>query len=279
MKQATYIKEMGMSMLNQDMFNKLKDEYAQGNIEEAEPLCLSLLDSSPDDLEMILLLEYQSNILRDRGKIAQAIDVREKQLECIEKKFGKEHTHAASVLHNLALLYSRRGLLPKALEYSEQAVAILKKNLAENNPRIADAIVNLSMQYYGLSKFDKAEALLKEALAVYLQAQGEDSFGASTCYNNLGRIYEHLEETEKAVQFHAKAVDIRKRTLGSHRETAFCLGNYATALAGNGQLKEAVAMFNEALEIYTELGLENSEYALTCLSNKQICITATGHCP
>lgn len=268
-----------MGTLNQEKLNTLKDTYAQGNLEEAEELCLSLLNSSPDGLETILLLEYQSNILRDKGKIAQAIDVREKQLDCIEKQFGKEHTHAASALHNLALLYAKRGLLPKALELSEQAVAILKKNLAENDPKIADAIVNLSMQYYGLSKFAKAEALLKEALAIYLQAEGEDSFGASTCYNNLGRIYEHLEETEKAVQFHAKAVDIRKRTLGNNSETAFCLGNYATALAGNGQLKEAVDMFNEALAIYTELGLENTEYALTCLSNKQICITATGHCP
>lgn len=268
-----------MSTLNLDMLNKLKEEFTKGNLDEAEQCCLSLLNSSPDSLETILLLEYQSNILRDKGKIAQAIDVREKQVECLEKEFGKEHSRVASALHNLALLYARRGLLPKALELSEQAVNISKKNLAENDPKIADAVVNLSMQYYGLSKFDKAEALLKEALAIYLQAEGDDSFGASTCYNNLGRIYEHLDETEKAVEYHSKAVDIRKRTLGSHNETAFCLGNYATALAGNGQFKEAIAMFNEALAIYTELGLENSDAAQTCLSNKQICIATTGHCP
>lgn len=268
-----------MSTLDIDTLNKLKEKYAKGSLEEAEQCCLALLNSSPDNLETILLLEYQSNILRDKGKIAQAIDIREKQVECLEKEFGKEHSHVASALHNLALLYARRGLLPKALEYSDRAVAILKKNLAANDPKVADALVNLSMQYYGLSKFEKAEALLNEALEIYLQAEGNDSFGASTCYNNLGRIYEHLDKTEKAVEYHAQAVDIRKRTLGSHQETAFCLGNYATALAGNGQLKEAVAMFNEALAIYAELGLENTDAAQTCLSNKQICITATGHCP
>lgn len=267
-----------MSNLFQDRLNKIKDEFKHGNMESAEQLCLHELDILPFSAQHILLLDVYSNILNAKGEVIQAINAREKQLNCIETFFGKNHLYSASVLHNLGLLYSQNKEYAKALEYCEQAVAVMKNNLDKNDAKIADALVNLSMQYYELTQLDKAEALLNEALSIYLTAQGDNSFGASTCYNNLGRIYEQLEESEKAVQFHAKAVDIRKRILGNHTETAFCLGNYATALAENSQFKEAVAMYNEALDMYAELGLENSEAALTCSSNKQICIDAMQNC-
>lgn len=267
-----------MSNLFQDRLNKIKDEFAHGSIEKAEQLCQHELDILPFSAQHILLLDVYSNILNAKGDIIQAIKAKEKQLNCIETFFGKNHLYSASVLHNLGLLHSQNREYAKALEYCEQAVAVLKNNLAKNDAKIADALVNLSMQYYELTRLDKAEALLYEALSIYLIAQGNNSFGASTCYNNLGRIYEQLEQTEKAVQFHAKAVDIRKIILGNHTETAFCLGNYAAALAENGQFKEAVAIFDEALSMYAELGLENSKAALTCFSNKQICVDALQNC-
>lgn len=267
-----------MSNLFQDRLNTIKDEFKHGNLENAEQLCLHELNSLPFSAQHILLLDVYSKILNAKGDSIQAIKAREKQLNCIETFFGKNHLYSASVLHNLGLLYSQNREYAKALEYCEQAVAVMKNNLDKNDAKIADALVNLSMQCYELTQLDKAEALLNEALSIYLTAQGENSFGVSTCYNNLGRIYEQLEETEKAVQFHAKAVDIRKRILGTHAETAFCLGNYAAALAENGQFKEAVAMFDEALSMYGELGLENSNAALTCSSNKQVCIDAIQNC-
>ena len=138
----------------------------------------------------------------------------------------------------------------------------------------ADALLNLSSHQYTAKKYDAAEANLKMALHLWEAKEGRRCFGVSTCLNNLGRICEERGETRQGVLYHQEAVSIRKEILGIHPETAFSLGNYGAALAGDAQWEKAANTLEEALTCYDSLGLSDSPEAVTCRNNLNLCRNA-----
>ena len=115
---------------------------------------------------------------------------------------------------------------------------------------------------------------MKTALALWEAKEGRCCFGVSTCLNNLGRICEERGETHQGVLYHQEAVSIRKEILGIHPETAFSLGNYGAALAGDAQWDKAAQTLEEALSCYDRLGLSDSPDAATCRNNLSLCRNA-----
>ena len=69
-------------------------------------------------------------------------------------------------------------------------------------------------------------------------------------------------------------MSIRKEILGIHPETAFSLGNYGAALAGDAQWDKAAQTLEEALSCYDRLGLSDSPDAATCRNNLSLCRNA-----
>ena len=80
-----------------------------------------------------------------------------------------------------------------------------------------------------------------------------------------------MRSGEKPVR---ESCTIRKEILGIHPETAFSLGNYGAALAGDAQWEKAANTLEEALTCYDSLGLSDSPEAVTCRNNLNLCRNA-----
>ncbi|WP_294623922.1 tetratricopeptide repeat protein [uncultured Bilophila sp.] len=219
----------------------------------------------------ILVLDGLGRCLHAQGRLEEAEGLFRESMRLLEELFGPDHPHVAGALQNLARLRSERGDRAEAVELGARALHILKEQLPPDDVRLADALLNLSSNQYAAKDYDAAEANLNKALRIWEAQEGRRSFGVSTCLNNLGRICEERGETAQGVLYHREAVAIRKEILGDHAETAFSLGNYGAALAGDGQWTEAARALEEALACYERIGQADTPDAATCRANLELC--------
>lgn len=218
-----------------------------------------------------LALDGLSASLRVQGRVAEAETHLREALGLLEQMFGPAHPYVAGMLLNLALILRDRNAGDEALALSGRAVSILRGQEPPNAPLLAEALVNLSSHHYDRGDFDAAEANLTEAMALWEGVAGRRSMGVSTCLNNLGRIRENQGRTAEGVALHAEAVNIRQEVLGEHTETAFSLGNYGVALAGDGQWEKACTTLADCVAMYERLGKGTAPHVQQYRQNLEIC--------
>lgn len=255
----------------QRRLNDARTLFSNGKAAEAESLYRSLLHPDLPAGGNILVLDGLGRCLHAQGRLEEAEGLFRESMRLLEELFGPDHPHVAGALQNLARLRSERGDRAEAVELGARALHILKEQLPPDDVRLADALLNLSSNQYAAKDYDAAEANLNKALRIWEAQEGRRSFGVSTCLNNLGCICEERGETAQGVLYHREAVAIRKEILGDHAETAFSLGNYGAALAGDGQWTEAARALEEALACYERIGQADTPDAATCRANLELC--------
>ena len=249
--------------------NKLMEE---GLIDEAMAQCDKILggENVPDGLQ-ILVLETLVRAQHAKGDLAGAEQSCRKEVELLEKMFGRDHPHVAMALHNLSMLLGEEGKHEEAIPYSQRELDIVTANTPEGGTAIADALVTLAEHHYEQGRFDVAELQVPRALDIYEAADGHHSLGVSTCLNNLGRIYENRNQNEEGVKFLEEAATIRKDILGTHPDTAFTLLNYGTGLAALDKFLDASRVLAKAAEMYSALGMDDNQYARAARDNLKVC--------
>lgn len=261
--------------------NKLMEE---GLIDEAMAQCDKILDGEnvPDGLQ-ILVLETLVRAQHAKGDLAGAEQSCRKEVELLEKMFGRDHPHVAMALHNLSMLLGEEGKHEEAIPYSQRELDIVTANTPEGGTAIADALVTLAEHHYEQGRFDVAELQVQRALDIYEAADGHHSLGVSTCLNNLGRIYENRNQNEEGVKFLEEAATIRKDILGTHPDTAFTLLNYGTGLAALDKFLDAsrvLAKARKCIQLWAWMTTSTPGQPVTILrSARPICslrpVTAT----
>ena len=108
----------------------------------------------------------------------------------------------------------------------------------------------------------------------------------STCLNNLGRICEETGRPDEGIALHRAALDIRRKVLGDHPETAFSMGNLGTALAsaGRGRLSSlssslacrlsSADMLEQAIACYARCGHTGGNDIEGYRRNLEVCRSA-----
>ncbi len=257
--------------LLQTRLNEAFSLLSQGKPAEAERIYQALLTPELSGGGRFLVLDGLARCLHLQGKLEESDTLFEESLNGLEKLFGPDHPHVAGALQNLARIRSERGLLDEAARLGERALQSLQARLPPDDLRIADALLNLSSHQYAAKKYDLAETNLKAAMRLWEDKEGRRCFGVSTCLNNLGRICEERGESGQGVTYHQEASGIRKEILGDHPETAFSLGNFGAALAGDRQWHKAAETLSEALACYERIGLGDTPDAETCRRNLELC--------
>ena len=127
---------------------------------------------------------------------------------------------------------------------------------------------------YSQGELKEAEEFTLQAKAIWEREMGPESLPVSTCMNNLGRICEETDRPEEGIEWHRKALALRKKLLGDHPETAFCYGNLGTALAANGQFEEAIDVLSAAISLFEKCGNTNGHDVEGYRKNLDVCVAA-----
>ena len=121
----------------------------------------------------------------------------------------------------------------------------------------AGKYIELLWEYgYFLDKY----AYYNEAENVYLrfvqlseETNGQDETTTAS-YNNIGIVYNNLGDYDKALEYHNKALKIRKEVLGEkHTDTAASYVGIGNVYDDLGDYNKALELYNKALEIQKEV--------------------------
>lgn len=215
----------------------------------------------------IAVLDGLGRSLFAQSRLAEAEVAFQEIVTLLTELFGADHINVALGLQNLARVRSARGAWSDAVDLGSRAIEIVKKHFGTEHPRVAQALFSISAYKYDAKEYDSAAADIEEAMRIWSVTNGPESMEVSTCLNNLGRVREEQGRPLAGAQLHQQAVDIRKKVLGDHMETAFSLGNLGSALAEAGKLQEAIAALKESLACYERIGKADTLDAKTCRQN------------
>ncbi len=187
------------------------------------------------------------NVYSDMGNLEKAIEYYKKSIPRLKKI--KKYDEIARVLNNLGDSYMQKGDWDHAIEYfnrcEDAASRIGEVNL------IAWAMFNAAEAYARKGETEKARELCSEAAESLRRMK--DRIGLAATYRVCGIVDMMEENYEEAIKSLQKSVRMFKEL-----EIQHLLGlseiELARAMASSGDEKHALKWYEEALDIFTNLG-------------------------
>ena len=252
---------------------KADEALRSGRVDEAQTLFDALLSGVEGlDSECRGHALSRRGLLRCRqGYLDDAVaDLREAEA-LLKTALGEKAPATAVATLFLAQAMVARGDIVTGCTLVHGLLDALDGLLPDDDPFVAEACFLLSQAEYELSHLDATEALTRRAMAMWEKIHGPEDVGISTCLNNLGRIYEERDMLGKGIEFHQRALNMRRKLLGEHEETAFSMGNLGTALAMNSQWEEAARTLEECVTCYARMGIHDGPKVEGYKQNLEIC--------
>lgn len=220
-----------------------------------------------------------------------AIENYYKSAEAEYERVRDSNSFVAERLTDVAYCYNELGLSEKALGINKTALRLQQKT--GNKSEESVILNNLGTNYFMLAQYDLAIQSYSKVLEME-RATG-DSTAIGIAYNNLGMVYGRWGKHAKALELYLKALNYTTNELKRsirYSNIGMCwfhLGNYdkalsylkqsleidvrnkqsikigirkneiALILAAKGDIKEAIKLNEEALSVFTEAGILESE--------------------
>jgi tetratricopeptide (TPR) repeat protein len=185
------------------------------------------------------------------GQYQQAIEFYQQSLEIRHKI--KDRNGEAGSLNNLGNIYKSIRQYQRAIEFHQKSLDIQRE--IKDRSGEAGSLNNLGLAYASLGEYQQAIDFYQQSLKI--KRELSDINGEANSLGNLGFAYESLGEYQQAIYFYQQCLEI-KHKLGDHHGEAIALFDKACAISQyeNRQL-EAIEIFKQAREIYTELKLDD----------------------
>ena len=201
-------------------------------------------------LEGARMLNQTAYFLYERARYLEAEPIYQRALTIREQVLGPTHSHVATILNNLGLLYSHQGRYVEAKPLFQRALTIREQALGPMHPHVAQSLNNLAGLYQFQRRFAKTRHLYHRALRINKLALGANHPDVTSSLNNLGGLYDAQGKYAKAKLFYQRALRINRQALGAdHPKVALNLNNLATLYDAQGKYPEAEPLYHRALEI------------------------------
>jgi CHAT domain-containing protein len=160
---------------------------------------------------------------------------------------GERHPAYASILNNMAFVYSETGEYSKALPLFVESGDIIKAALGEDHPDYAQSLHSQAGVYHDMGDHAKELPLLLRARDILKAEFGERHIEYAQSLNNLAALYIATGDYAKALPLLLQARDIVKATVGE-RDPLYgrCLTTLATLYSDMGDHQRALVILLES---------------------------------
>lgn len=245
----------------EDKYSLAFKNFQEGNFEQAETDCREILQSDPENADILHLLgltffhrgsnelavEYLEKALRqepdnadffyDLGNVHQSEGRHEDAIESYRKALECEPEHA-DAHNNLGIALHDQGKLAEALAHYQKAL-----ELTPQNPFIHN---NLGLLYQEQEEYTKA-------IAHYGRAIQLDPHYADVYYN-MGHVFMKEQKPDQAFQYFRKSAELNPSLAEAHLNMAVILVKAGKFVEAIPLLKRLAMSHPDSAEIHNSLG-------------------------
>jgi len=233
-------------------YEKLKDyqkalKYSMEALEIREKFC------GTEHSDTAYVYSKIADIYYLQGDYKNALGYFEKAYKIFKKNNGDDDIAANNSCFSIGACYEEIGEYKKAISYYEEALAVYEKNSGKEHSDTAVTHFSISGCYYILKDYENALKYDLEALRIREKICEENAPELALSYNNTGTDYRSLGQFKEALKHHLKALELRKRYCRQKDFIAFSHCGVAKDYEGQGDKKNALRFFKDALLIYESL--------------------------
>ncbi|MBO5687626.1 MAG: tetratricopeptide repeat protein [Alistipes sp.] len=217
---------------------------------------------------------YTASVYNNMGSVYRRMNDHEnafiylfKALNIRKKFLGFDHIDLASSYTNIGIYYHNCRDFNKAQKFFQDALIILENLFGKEHSAVATLYSNIGLCYLRLDDFDKSELYHKQSLEIRINVLGYYHPDTATSYLNMGMIYDN-SDFNRALEYYFKALEIFKKTLGIHINTAKSLNNIGLVYYRLEDYDNALEYYLESLKI--KEGILGSSHPSTIISYRNI---------
>ncbi|KAF1815308.1 TPR-like protein [Eremomyces bilateralis CBS 781.70] len=255
-----------------DMFGSIAQKICE-ELKQFYPLDLVNADKNPSEQQVADAL---AEILHNRGVVAVEVNWRRESLEHLtrfnemmlqelgDRPAGQDMRLALS-FNELGCAYMLRDNFEKGEECFQKSISSMEKLDNFEKWQISLPLVNLGFVYWLIGRNSEALDVLLEGLSVRERKFGyndRESFITGRFLYALGNAYASLEMFDESLQYHGRALDHYRETLGSrHHRTADTYIRIADNFLRLKDGEHALALVEKAIQIYLSSAAFTAEAA------------------
>ena len=168
-----------------------------------------------------------------------------KQSEAIAIKTNNHYGYN-EIVNIKGIFMDIKGNGDSAKYFFKKAYQLSKKNKFRTIE--VRTVNNLGMFHWNKGKFKEALDYFFKALKINESLPKEKQIKFSILYNNIGLIYQEMNLNDKALEYHQKSYELRKRD-NQTKDQASSLNNIGICYHSLGQNKMAIETYKKGLEV------------------------------
>ncbi len=195
----------------------------------------------------------------NQGDSAGALDLARASCDMRADVEGPESESCALARAKLAFYLVRMELFDEALGETEVALRVLQAGSPASRVEAGIALRTRADIHTQRGQYKAARADLEEALRINEALYGDENTHVANILVDLASVKMRLGEAEEGEAMARRSLELRRKLLGDHRDTATSLTVVAGALRARGEPELARPLLEEALAMRIRvLGPENS---------------------
>ena len=219
--------------------------HQQGDYSSASPLYYRALRISEFN-------KHKERVKILRNKLEQiALPLAKERLRLAEQQKGRNHTHTAFALNNLANVHVKQGDYSSAVPLYRRALAIREAAYGKVHLKVAYILDNLADAYIEQGDYSSAVPLYSRALAIYEKEYGESHPRMVVKLYDLAMAYVDKDDDSSATPLLRRALAIIEEMEDGkvHPKVAGILFELANVYVREGEYSSAVPLYRRALAI------------------------------
>ena len=171
-----------------------------------------------------------------------------------EKRLGKQSPPVAAAMNTVAAAYMAVALPAMARLYYEQALEVTEASLGSKHPYMITGLMGMCRVSLRQAHYDQAAEFCGKARQLAEEIFGTDHAKIAQCLLLEGQILSAQGKKRAAKPLFEQALAISKKRLGDvHPLVAQSLAGLASLENSPRTLKNAIAQYEEAVDIYKQL--------------------------
>ncbi len=226
------------------LIHQVKLADAAETLEQA----FEILERRPDrpEQDYARWLATRGLLLHDQGQRRAALEFLRDAVRSYEASLGADSEAALATATSLAFQLSELHDYPEAEEMLRRIVEARRSAGFERHPKMAYPKLQLGRVLLATGRLAEAEQNLREALEIFESVAEDEVVAVADVSVELAALHLRGRDVDRAEPLARRGLELRRRRLGEHRDTATALTVVADVEIQRDRLDAAEALLEEA---------------------------------